>query len=144
MPKKIKTILKLTIPAGKANPAPPVGPALGSQGLNIMEFCQKFNEATKAQASQNISIPVDIIVFEDRTYDLKFHRPPVADLIKKALGLEKGSGATGKEKIGKLNKEQLKSIAEEKMPDLNARDVEAAMKIIAGTAKGMGVEVEKI
>ncbi len=143
MAKKVKTTLKLQIPAGKANPAPPVGTALGPQGLNIMEFCQKFNEATKAKASQNVSIPVDVIVYEDRTYDLKYHQPPAADLIKKTLGIEKGSGTTGKEKLGKLTKEQLKKIAEEKMDDLNARSIEAAMNIIAGTAKGMGVEVEK-
>jgi len=140
--KKIKKVLKLQIPAGKANPAPPVGPALGSAGLNIMEFCQKFNEATKAQISENVNIPVEITVYEDRSYSLRFFQPPVVDLIKKALKIEKGSATAGKEKVGILSKEQVREIAKRKMSDLNTDSLEEAEKMIEGTARSMGVEIK--
>jgi len=140
MPKKIKAIIKLQIPAGQATPAPPVGPALAPQGLNISEFCQKFNEATKNQ--EGFTIPVEITVYEDRTYDLKFKQPPTSELLKKAAGIEKGSGEPNKTKVGKITKAQLKEIAEKKMADLNAPDIEQAMKIIEGTAKNMGIEIK--
>jgi len=140
MAKKIKTIIKLQIPAGKANPAPPVGPALGQHGLNIQEFCIKFNEATKDKGS-NI-IPIEITVYEDRTFDFKLKTPPAADLLKKAAGIEKGSGVPQKDRVGKITKQQLREIAEKKMEDLNANDIEAAMKIIQGTAKNMGIEIK--
>lgn len=138
--KNIKTIIKLQIPAGKANPAPPVGPALGQHGLNIQEFCAKFNDATKDKAGD--IIPVEITVYEDRTYDFKTKTPPAAGLIKKAAGIKKGAGNPLTDKAGKITKAQLKEIAETKMPDLNANDIEAAMKIIQGTARQMGVEVK--
>jgi len=140
MAKKIKTIVKLQISAGQATPAPPVGPALAPQGLNIMEFCQKFNELTKNQAG--FIIPVDITVYEDRTYDLKLKQPPASDLLKKAAGIEKGSGEPNKKKVAKITKEQLRKIAEQKMADLNCDNIEAAMKIIEGTAKNMGITIE--
>jgi len=141
MPKKIKAIIKLQIPAGQATPAPPVGPALAPHGLNIMEFCQKFNELTKSQAGW--VIPVEITVYEDRTYDLKLKQPPASELLKKTAGIEKGSGTPNKTKVGKITKEQLRKIAEQKMADLNCDTIEAAMKIIEGTAKNMGIEIEK-
>lgn len=141
MAKAIKTIIKLQIPAGKATPAPPVGPALGQHGLNIMEFTQAFNEQTRDKG--DTIIPVEITVFEDRTYTFKLKTPPAAILIKKALGKDKGADNSKKNKIGKLTQEQLRQIAETKLEDLNANDVEAAMKIIAGTARSMGVEIEK-
>lgn len=137
--KKIKTIIKLQIGAGQANPAPPVGPALGQHGLNIQDFCSKFNEATKDKMG-NI-IPVEITVFEDRTFDFKLKTSPAADLLRRAAGIEKGSGVPHKEKVGKVTKKQIQEIAEKKMEDLNANDIEAAMKIIEGTAKQMGIEV---
>ncbi len=140
MAKKIKVIIKLQIPAGQATPAPPVGPALAPQGLNIMEFCQKFNELTKNQAGW--VIPVEITVYEDRTYELKLKQPPASELLKKAAGIEKGSGTPGKTKVGKITREQLRKIAEQKMPDLNTENLEAAMKIIAGTARNMGITIE--
>lgn len=140
MAKKIKTIIKLQIPAGKATPAPPVGPALGQHGLNIGEFVSKFNEATKAKEGD--IIPVEIIVYEDRTFDFKLKTPPASDLLRKAAGAEKGSGKNLVSKAGKITKAQLREIAERKMEDLNANDVESAMKIIEGTAKSMGIEVE--
>jgi len=140
--KRIKKILKLQIPAGKANPAPPVGPALGSAGLNIMEFCQKFNEATKAQINENVKIPVEITVYEDRTYSLRFFQPPVVDLIKKALNMEKGAATAGKEKAGVLSRTQVREIAKRKLNDLNTDSLEEAEKIIEGTARSMGVEVK--
>ena len=140
MPKKIKAIVKLQISAGQANPAPPVGPALAQHGLNIMEFCQKFNEATKE--NQGFKIPVEITVYEDRTYDFKLKQPPASELIKKAAGVEKGSGTPNQTKAGKINRDQLRKIAEQKMEDLNAQDIEAAMRIIEGTAKNMGITVE--
>ena len=139
MAKKIKTIIKLQIKAAQANPAPPVGPALGQHGLNIQDFCARFNNATKDKAGD--VIPVEIIVYEDRTFDFKLKTPPAAELLKKAAGLEKGSGSPFKIKVGKVTKSQIREIAEKKMVDLNANSVEAAEKIIAGTARSMGVEV---
>lgn len=140
MAKKLKTIVKLQIPAGKANPAPPIGPALGQHGLNIQEFCQKFNEASKDKMGS--IIPVEIYVYEDRTYAFKLKTPPASDLLRKAAGIEKGSGATPKIKAGTITKTQLREIAETKMPDVNAYDVEKAMKIIEGTARSMGISIE--
>lgn len=141
MAKKIKTIIKLQIPAGQATPAPPVGPALAPHGLNIMEFCQKFNELTKTQAGWQI--PVEITVYENRSYELKLKQPPASELLKKAAGIEKGSGIPNKTKVGKINREQLRKIAEQKMADLNADNIEAAMKIIEGTARQMGIEIKE-
>lgn len=140
MPKKIKAIIKLQIQAGQANPAPPVGPALGQHGLNIQDFCNKFNEATKDKAGD--IIPAEITVYEDRTFDLKLKTPPAAELLKKAAGLEKGSGEPLKNKVGKVTKEQIRQIAEKKMTDLNAYSLEQAEKIIEGTARSMGIEVK--
>jgi large subunit ribosomal protein L11 len=138
--KKILTKIKLQIPAGQANPAPPVGPALGQHGLNIQEFCLKFNEATKDKMGS--IIPVEITVYENRTYDFVLKTPPASDLIKKAAKIEKGSGKPLSDKVGSITKEQLKEIAQIKLADLNTNDVEQAMKIIAGTARQMGVEVK--
>jgi len=139
--KKVKAVIKLQIPAGQATPAPPVGPALAQHGLNIAEFCQKFNDLTKDKSG--FKIPAEITVYEDRTYDFRLKQPPVSDLLKKAAGIEKGSGEPNRKKIGKITKDQLKKITEQKMPDLNANDVEQAMKIIEGTAKNMGIEILK-
>ncbi len=139
MPKKIKTIIKLQIKAAQANPAPPIGPALGQHGVNIQEFCTRFNSATKDKGGD--IIPVEITVFEDRSFDFKLKTPPAAELLKKAAKIEKGSGKPNAEKVGSVTKAQIKEIAEKKMPDLNTDDIEAAMKIIAGTAKNMGVEI---
>lgn len=139
MAKKIKAVIKLQIPAGKANPAPPVGPALGQHGLNIAEFCQKFNAATQ-KLGDDIT-PVVITVYEDRTYEFILKTPPASALIKKAAGIPKGSGKALTQKVGKLNKAQLKEIAEKKATDLSANSVEAAMRTIAGTARQMGVEI---
>jgi len=141
MAKPIKTVIKLQCPAGKANPAPPVGPALGQHGLNIMEFCQTFNERTKDKG--DTIIPVEITVYEDRTFDFILKSPPAAILIKKALKLDKGADNSKKNKVGKLTQQQLEEIAKEKMEDLNAYNIEAAKKVIAGTARSMGVEIEK-
>jgi large subunit ribosomal protein L11 len=141
MAKKIKTKIKLQIPGAAANPAPPVGPALGQHGLNIAQFCKEFNDRTKAQAG-NI-IPVEITVYEDRSYDFILKTPPAAELIKKAAGIAKGSGKPLTEKVGKISEAQLEEIAKTKLPDLNAHDLEAAKKIIAGTARQMGVEIKK-
>jgi large subunit ribosomal protein L11 len=138
--KPIKTIIKLQIPAAKANPAPPVGPALGQHGLNIQDFCSKFNEATKDKGGD--IIPVEITVYEDRTFDFKLKTPPAAELLKKAAGIGKGSGQPNRSKAGKVTKAQIKEIAEKKMADLNAYDIEQAMKIIEGTARQMGIEVK--
>jgi len=138
--KKVKAIVKLQILGGQANPAPPIGPALAEHGLNIGEFCQKFNDATKDQAGSKI--PVEITVYEDRTYDFRLKQPLASDLIKKAIGIEKGSGEPNRKKVGKLSKKQLKEIAQKKIEDLNTEDIEQAMKIIEGTARAMGVEVE--
>lgn len=141
MAKKIKTIIKITIQAGKANPTPPIGPALGQHGIAIMEFCKEFNERTKNLGSD--MIPSVITVFEDRTFTFITKTPPASDLLRKELGVEKGSSKPNLEKIGKISRERLKAIAEKKMADLNAKDVETAMKIVAGTARSMGIEVEK-
>jgi large subunit ribosomal protein L11 len=137
--KKVLTLIKLQIPGGHANPAPPVGPALGQHGVNIMEFCKAFNAQTQAENGR--IIPVEITVFEDRSFTFITKTPPAAVLIKEALSLEKGSGEPNREKVGRLSHSQLRKIAETKMQDLNARDVEQAMKVIAGTARSMGVEV---
>jgi len=139
MAKKIKTIIKLQIPAGSATPAPPVGPALGQHGLNIAEFCSKFNEATKSQMAE--IIPVEITIYEDRTYDFKLKTPPASDLLRKAAGIQKGSGEPHKNKVGKVTHAQVREIAEKKMADLNADNIEAAMKMVEGTARSMGIEV---
>lgn len=139
MAKKIKTVIKLQIPAGKANPAPPIGPALGQHGLNIAEFCQKFNDKTK-QLGGDIT-PVEITVFEDRTYTFILKTPPAAELLKKAAGIAKGSGRPLQEKVGKVTRAQIKEIAEKKMPDLNCTSIESAMRMIEGTAKQMGLNV---
>ena len=136
--RKLSAIVKLQIKAGAATPAPPVGPALGQHGVNIMEFCKAFNAQT-AQENGRI-IPVEITVFEDRSFTFITKTPPAAVLIKEALGLESGSGEPNRNKVGRLSEAQLRSIAEAKMPDLNARDVDEAMKVIAGTARSMGVE----
>lgn len=138
--RQIKTTLKLQIPAGKANPAPPVGPALGQHGVNIGDFVNRFNEATKEMGDD--IVPVEIFVYEDRTFDFKLKTPPASDLLKKAAGVEKGSGSPLSRKVGKVTKQQVREIAERKMEDLNADDIEAAGKIIEGTARGMGIEVE--
>ena len=140
MAKKVVKKVKVMAPAGKATPAPPLGPTLGQAGVNIGDFTKKFNDATKGMG--NDMIPVVISVYEDRTYDFVLKTPPASGLILKALGKEKGSGKPNTSKIGTLTKAQLKEIAERKMPDLNANDTEAAMKIIAGTARQMGVEVK--
>ena len=140
MAKKIKTIVKLQCKAGQANPAPPVGPALGQHGLNIMDFCQKFNEQTKKMEA-NMLLPVEITVFEDRTFDFKIKTPLASDLLKKAAKIEKGSGNTPKEKAGKVTEKDIEEIAKKKMPDLSAKDLEQAVKIIKGTARSMGIEV---
>lgn len=138
--KKIKTIIKLQIPAGQATPAPPVGPVLAQNGVNIAEFCQKFNDATKN--NQGFKIPVEIKVYQDRTYDFILKQPPASELLKKAAGIEKGSGEPNRTKIAKITKTQLREIAEKKLPDLNTDDIERAMKIIEGTAKNMGITIE--
>lgn len=138
--KKVKTVIKLQIPAGKATPAPPVGPALGQHGLNLQEFCTKFNAATKDKG--NNIIPVEITVYEDRSYSLVLKTPPAAELLKKAAGIEKGSGKPLQEKVAKVTRRQLEEIAKIKMPDLTANDMDAAVKIIAGTARQMGITVE--
>lgn len=138
--KKVVAVVKLQLNAGKANPAPPVGPALGQHGVNIMGFCKEYNAQTASQVGT--VIPVEISIYEDRSFTFVLKTPPASVLIKKALGLEKGSAKPHKDKVGKLTRVQLKEIAESKMKDLNANDVEAAMQMIAGTAKNMGVEVE--
>lgn len=140
MAKKILTKIKLQIPGGQANPAPPIGPALGQHGLNISEFCSKFNDATKDKMGD--IVPVEITVYEDRSYTFIMKTPPAAELLKKYAKLQKGSGKPLTEKAGSISKEQLKEIAEIKMPDLNANDIDAAMKIIAGTARQMGIEIK--
>lgn len=140
MAKAIKTIIKLQCPAGRANPAPPVGPALGQHGLNIMDFCTKFNAATKEKG--NVVVPVEITVYEDRTFDIKYKESPVADMIKSELKLEKGSGEPNKNKVGVINRDQIKKIAEAKLPDLNVNNIESAMRIVEGTAKSMGITIK--
>ncbi len=140
MAKKVMGQLKLQIPAGKANPSPPVGPALGQRGINIMEFCKAFNAST--QDKGDMIIPVIITVYEDRSFSFITKTPPVSNLIKKELNLKSGSSVPNKDIVGKLTREQLKKIAEVKLPDLNTNDIEKAMKIVAGSAARMGVEVE--
>lgn len=139
MAKKIKTIVKLAIQAGTANPAPPVGTALGPHGIKIMDFCQEFNEKTKEMRGS--VIPAVITIYEDRSFDFIIKKPPVSDMVKKMAGIAKGSGTTGREKIGKLTLAQIEQIAKDKMPDLNTKDLEAAKKTVTGTALSMGVEI---
>ena len=139
MAKEIKAVVKVQIQAGKANPAPPVGPALAPHGLNIAEFCQKFNEATKDKAGY--VIPAEVTIYVDRSYTFKIKTPLASELLKKAAGIEKGSGEPNKKMVGKVTKAQVMEIAKTKMPDLNTTDIEQAAKIIMGTAKNMGIEV---
>ncbi len=140
MPKKVEKIVKLQIPAGKANPAPPIGPALGQAGINIQEFCTRFNNESKDKGGD--IIPVEISVYEDKSYTFIMKTPPASELLKKAAGIKKGSPVPQKDKVGKITKKQLQEIAELKMEDLTANDIEGAMKIIAGTARQMGIEVK--
>jgi large subunit ribosomal protein L11 len=139
MAKKIRTVLTLQLPAAKATPAPPVGTALGPHGINIVEFCKSYNEKTAAQAGQ--VIPAQITIYEDRSFSFILKTPPAADLLRKAAGVEKGSGTTGREKVGSVTRKQVREIAEVKMSDLNAIDIEGAAKIVEGTARSMGIEV---
>jgi large subunit ribosomal protein L11 len=139
MAKKVKAIVKLAIPAGKATPAPPVGPALGQHGINIMAFCKDYNEKTASQAGT--IVPVEITVFEDRSFTFVLKTPPASDLLKRALGVEKGGASQVTEKIGQLPRSKIREIAELKMKDLNANDLEAATRIVEGTARSMGIEV---
>jgi large subunit ribosomal protein L11 len=140
MAKKVKTVIKLQIPAGKATPAYPVGPALGQHGVNIMAFCKEYNDRTASQG--NFVIPVEITVFEDRSFTFVTKTPPASDLLKRALGIEKGSGTAGRDKVGKISREKIREIAQMKMKDLNALDLAAAERIIEGSARSMGIEVE--
>ena len=140
MAKEVKSIVKLQIPAGKANPAPPVGPALGQAGVNIQGFCQEFNDRTRELMGS--IVPVVITVFEDRSFEFITKTPPASDMLKKAAGIAKGSGTPHSEKVATISTDKLREIAETKMPDLNANDVEAAMKIIEGSAKQMGIVIE--
>ncbi len=140
MAKIVKAKISLQIPAGQANPAPPVGPALGQHGVNIQEFCTRFNEATKHLSGD--VIPVEITIYQDRSFDLVFKQPPVSSLLKKLAGVEKGSGDPLKTKVSKIKREQLIEIAKRKMPDLNTTDIEKAIKMIEGTARSMGIEIE--
>lgn len=140
MPKEIKSIVKLHIPAGQATPAPPVGPMLAPHGVNMQDFCQQFNDRTKDQSGW--TIPVKITIYEDRTFEFETHQPPTSELLKKAAGIEKGSGESLRTKAGKISKEQLQEIAKRKMPDLNTTDIEKAMAVIQGTAKSMGITIE--
>ena len=139
MAKKVVALIKLAIPAGKANPAPPIGPALGQHGVNIMAFCKEYNAKTSAQAG--MVVPVEISVFEDRSFTFILKTPPASVLIKKAAGIEKGSGEPNKTKVGSITRDQLRDIAQTKMPDLNANDIDAAMNIVEGTARNMGVTI---
>ena len=139
MPRKVVALIKLALPAGKANPAPPVGPALGQHGVNIMAFCKEYNAKTADKAG--LVIPVEISVFEDRSFTFILKTPPAAVLIKKAVGIDKGASEPNKQKMATITQDQLREIAQTKLPDLNANDIDAAMKIIAGTAKNMGVAV---
>ena len=140
MAKKIRAVIKLQIPAGKANPAPPVGPALGQHGVNIMAFCKEYNERTTAQAGS--IIPAEITIYEDRSFTFITKTPPAADLLRKALGVEKGASSSGREQIGKLPRDKLREIAQVKAKDLNATSIEGAERIIEGTARSMGIEIE--
>ena len=139
MAKKILAIVKLQIPAGKATPAPPVSPALGQHGVNIMGFCKEYNERTASQAGS--IVPVEITIFDDRSFTFATKTPPAADLLKKAVGVERASGRPNTEKVGRVTREKVREIAETKMPDLNATSIEAAMRIVEGTARSMGIEV---
>ena len=139
MAKKIRAVITLQMQAGKANPAPPVGPALGQHGINIMGFCKEYNEKTSSQAGS--IIPAEITIYEDRSFSFVLKTPPASDLLKKAAGLEKGSRAQKREKVGTLSRDDLKKIAEIKMKDLNANDVDSAIKMVEGTARSMGIEV---
>ena len=139
MAKKIRTIIKLQIQAGKANPAPPVGPALGQHGINIMQFCKEYNDRTASQGDS--IVPAEITVYEDRSFTFITKTPPVADLLRKSLGIEKGAGSSGHEKVGVLSRDKLREIAQTKEKDLNANGIEAAERIVAGTARSMGIEV---
>lgn len=139
MAKEILRVIKLQLPAGKANPAPPVGPALGQHGVNIMEFCKAFN--AKTQNQEGTIIPVEITVYSDRSFVFVLKTPPASELLKKAAGIVKGSGVPNKEKVGRLTKEQVREVAKVKMPDLNSYDLDAAYNIIAGTARSMGVDI---
>ena len=140
MAKKVRAVVTLQIPAGKANPAPPIGPALGQHGVNIMEFCKEYNARTQNQTGQ--IIPAQLTIFEDRSFTFILKTPPAADLIRKAAGIDKGSGSPRLNKVGKIKVSDLRKIAETKLPDLNANSVEEAMKIVEGTARSMGVEVQ--
>ncbi|MDJ0602040.1 MAG: 50S ribosomal protein L11 [Crocosphaera sp.] len=140
MPKKVVALIKLALPAGKANPAPPVGPALGQHGVNIMAFCKEYNAKTSDQAG--MVIPVEISVFEDRSFTFVLKTPPASVLIRKAAGIEKGSAQPNNQKVGSLTRDQLREIAQTKMPDLNANDIDAAMNIVEGTARNMGVTIK--
>ena len=140
MAKKIRAVVKLQIPAGQANPAPPVGPALGQHGVNIMAFCKEYNERTAAQAGS--IIPAEITIYDDRAFTFITKTPPTADLLRKALGVEKGTGTSGREIIGKLSRDKLREIAQLKVKDLNATSIEGAERIIEGTARSMGIEIE--
>ena len=139
MAKKVSGYIKLQIPAGQATPAPPVGPALGQHGVNIMEFCRQYNEATQAQMGQ--VIPVELTIYEDRTFSFITKQPPAAELLKQAAGIEKGSDVPNRTKVARISREQVRDIARRKMADLNASDEEMAMRIIEGTARSMGIEV---
>ena len=139
MAKKVTGLIKLQIPAGQANPAPPIGPALGANGVNIMEFCKAYNAATQDKAG--LIIPVEITVYQDRSFTFTLKSPPAAVLLKKAAGIAKGSGVPNRDKVGKVTRDQLVAIAEEKKDDLNASNVDAAIQMIAGTARSMGIEV---
>ena len=140
MAKKIKTVIKLLLPAGQASPAPPVGPILGQHGANIMAFCKEYNERTASQAGS--IVPAEITIYEDRSFTFILKTPPVADLLRRALGIEKGSNTPNVQKVGKLPRENIREIAEIKMKDLNAADIQGAMRQVEGTARSMGIEVE--
>jgi len=140
MAKKVKAVIKLQIPAGQATPAPPVGPALGQHGINIMAFCKEYNERTSSQ--EGFIIPAEITVYVDRSFSFVTKMPPVSDLLRRALGVEKGSGNPASEKIGKISKDKVYEIARNKMKDLNTTDIDKAVSIVTGTARSMGVEVE--
>jgi large subunit ribosomal protein L11 len=140
MAKPIKKVLKLIISGGKATPAPPLGPSLAQYGINIAEFCNQFNQATREM--QGVEVPVEVTIYEDRTFSFVLKKPPISYLIKKELKIEKGARESGREIVGTLNKEQLRKIAEEKLEDLNTNDIEKAMKIVAGVARSMGVRIE--
>jgi large subunit ribosomal protein L11 len=141
MAKKVKAIVKLAIPAGKATPAPPVGPALGQHGINIMAFCKDYNARTAHMAGS--IIPAEIVVFQDNSFRFVLKTPPATDLLKKAAGISKGAGEVGRETVGTVSQQQVREIAEQKMKDLNAYDIEGAMRMVEGTARSMGIQVEK-